>query len=203
MGNKGSHLVPWKFTLSKSQRTQEVNSKSDLTYEGFEALAKVATVSQVCKEDTFTHFDESFVRKVYSSFQEFDKDGDGRISANEVSAVLQSMGSNPTEEEVLAMMDVFDEDGDGTLSAEEFLKLNILAWRTNKKSSESDKDHLKVMFDLYDMNKDGLVSAEELFKVISASGSSVTLETCLKWISEVDADGDGSMSLEEFKKFMG
>ena len=45
------------------------------------------------------------------AFEKFDADGSGTIEANELKVTLQSMGQNPTDEEIFEMLSSVDEDG--------------------------------------------------------------------------------------------
>ena len=49
------------------------------------------------------------------AFEKFDADGSGTIEANELKVTLQSMGQNPTDEEIFEMLSSVDEDGSGLL----------------------------------------------------------------------------------------
>ena len=42
----------------------------------------------------------------------FDKDGDGAISASELTTVMRSLGMNPTENEIVEIMAELDVDGE-------------------------------------------------------------------------------------------
>ena len=51
------------------------------------------------------------------AFEKFDADGSGTIEANELKVTLQSMGQNPTDEEIFEMLSSVDEDGSGRCAA--------------------------------------------------------------------------------------
>ena len=46
------------------------------------------------------------IQEYKETFLMFDKDGDGTVSTKELGAVLRSLGSNPTPEEIDDMIDV-------------------------------------------------------------------------------------------------
>lgn len=46
------------------------------------------------------------------AFLLFDKDGNGRITADELSEVMSSLGQSPTKKEVEAMIQKADQDGE-------------------------------------------------------------------------------------------
>jgi len=54
-------------------------------------------------------------------FNEFDKDGEGTISTNEIGNVMRSVGYNPSYQELQQMIATADKDGDGTVDFPEFL----------------------------------------------------------------------------------
>ncbi|KAI0494301.1 hypothetical protein KFK09_024433 [Dendrobium nobile] len=61
---------------------------------------------------------------------------------------------------------------------------------------------LEQMFCYFDENGDGRISSAELKSCMSAAGYDLTLEEVGAIIESTDADGDGSLRLEEFVKLM-
>ena len=53
----------------------------------------------------------------------FDKDGNGKISSEELKIVMQNLGERLTDEEINEMIREADNDGDGEGDYEEFVKM--------------------------------------------------------------------------------
>ena len=58
--------------------------------------------------------------EIREAFSVFDKDSSGRISAEELRHVMQSLGENLSDEEIQQMIREADTDGDGEISFQEF-----------------------------------------------------------------------------------
>ena len=56
-------------------------------------------------------------------FRLFDRDGNGKISREELSAALHSLGQEPTAAELQEMLSDVDKDRNGTIDFEEFRDL--------------------------------------------------------------------------------
>ncbi|GAA0185714.1 calmodulin-related [Lithospermum erythrorhizon] len=138
--------------------------------------------------------DTSEVEKV---FQRFDRNGDGRISADELKDVLKALGSTSSPEDISLMMQEIDIDKDGYINLKEFS-----SFIKPKESSDGGINELKEAFDMYDENHNGLISANELHQILNQIGQSCTVQDCEKMIKTVDADGDGCVSFDEFKVMM-
>ena len=51
----------------------------------------------------------------FTYFKKFDKNKDGKLSAAELKPALQSIGFNPTDKDVAALIAAADNDGDGAI----------------------------------------------------------------------------------------
>merc|ERR1712003_400975 len=131
------------------------------------------------------------------AFDEFDKDGSGAISADELLHVLRAMGQNPTEDELLNLVLEVDVDGNGTIEFDEFISM------MKKKASEIDEEaDLKETFRIFDRDKDGFISMKELKKVCSMLGTMLTKEELDQFMAEADKDGNGKLDYDEFCKML-
>ncbi|XP_027940850.1 probable calcium-binding protein CML23 [Vigna unguiculata] len=134
--------------------------------------------------------------EVRQIFNKFDKNGDGKISITELRDMLSTLGSKTTKEELKRMMEELDKNGDGFIDLKEFADFHC-----NDVGNDQSKE-LRDAFDLYDVDKNGLITAKELHDVLRKLGEKCSLSDCRRMISNVDADGDGSVNFEEFKKMM-
>jgi len=132
------------------------------------------------------------VRKI---FNKFDKNGDGKISRVELKEMMLALGSKTTSEEVNRMMAEVDQNGDGYIDLKEFGQIHT--------GGGGDATELREAFEMYDLDKNGLISAKELHAVMRRLGEKCSLSDCRKMIGNVDADRDGNVNFEEFKKMMG
>ena len=130
-------------------------------------------------------------------FKRFDANGDGKISCEELGAIMNSFGYNAPPEELRRMLKAVDSDGDGFIDLQEFVELNTQG--INKGGTLQD---LKDAFRLFDLDKSGSISALELHKVLKGMGDSSTVEDCHNMIKSVDRDGDGLVNFQEFKMMM-
>ncbi|VVB07099.1 unnamed protein product [Arabis nemorensis] len=135
-------------------------------------------------------------------FQMFDKDGDGRITKNELNESLKNLGIIIPENELTQMIEKIDVNGDGYVDIEEFGEL----YKTIMVEDEDEigEEDMKEAFNVFDRNGDGFITVDELKAVLSSLGlkQGKTLEECRKMIMQVDVDGDGRVNYQEFSQMM-
>lgn len=144
--------------------------------------------------------------EVEQVFRRYDANGDGKISAEELASVLRALGAPPGPGEVRRMMDEMDADRDGFVDLAEFVAFHCGpsgGAGAGEGQEDATEAELREAFRMYDADHNGLISARELHRVLRQLGDKCSVADCSRMIRSVDADGDGSVNFDEFKKMMG
>ncbi|CAD6263227.1 unnamed protein product [Miscanthus lutarioriparius] len=154
-------------------------------------------------------------------FELFDKNGDGRITREELEESLGKLGMSVPGDELASMIARIDANGDGCVDVEEFgvLYRTIMAGDSSANGNgngvagagegeeaagaEEDED-MREAFRVFDANGDGYITVDELGAVLSSLGlkQGRTAEECRRMIGHVDRDGDGRVDFHEFRQMM-
>lgn len=134
------------------------------------------------------------LRKV---FLELDENGDGRLSKQELLAGLSKiMPLNEAEYEVGNLINS-SENEDGYIEYQDFLKASY------NKEKLLNINNLKLAFDMFDKDGNGLISVGELKSMLGNNGiDRVQTNVWNEMIREIDLNGDGEISFEEFQQIM-
>lgn len=138
------------------------------------------------------------VTELKEAFAVFDKDSDGRITVDDLSAVFQHLGQNVSRKKLEAMLSEADLDDNGCIDFPEFLTLVA----TQQNDPEQKDLQLRRAFRLYDLGNTGYITYSNLRLVMGGLGCPLTPEQAYEMISEVDSDGDGKINFEDFKRVM-
>lgn len=127
-----------------------------------------------------------------------DRDGDGKITRDELEALLLRVGAEPpSPEELSLLLSEVDRNGNGSISLEEF---GAISSAFGPPACDSE---LRDAFDFFDTDHDGKITAEELFNVFRAIGDArCTLDECRRMISGVDKNQDGFVCYQDFCRMM-
>ena len=106
---------------------------------------------------------------------------------------MQTLGQNPTEEEVKTMIAEADTDGTGDIDFKEFCHL------LHKRQSDSEQDEeLIEVFKNFDTNQDEVIDAEDLKRIFVELGHDITYADCEMLVQMHDIDQDGYLNFQEF-----
>lgn len=138
------------------------------------------------------------VQELRIAFSMFDKDGDGQITASEVSDTMKSLGIKIDTKEVKKMVKRVDTDGDGTVSFEEFQELMKKYKQTS--GLRGDSPDLKETFEIFDKDEDGFLNACDLKNTMSQLGLSLADDDIHAMMRSVGVGPQGKISYPEFCK---
>ena len=110
---------------------------------------------------------------------------------------MRKLGQNPTEAELIEMINSVDDNGDHEIDFEEFLIL--MKSRIGERDPERE---LKDAFAIFDTDGSGSIDRKELKRLMKKLGQALTEAELDAMMDEVDSDGDGVISFKEFKAMM-
>lgn len=137
-----------------------------------------------------------------------DKDGDGSLSYREIEASEKELAEFNFKGKWKEIVKQCDLDGDGRIDFHEFFTAAV------NKQKTITRENLKYAFDTFDTNGDGNIDIEEFKTALPStrknrtntvtsteSKSSSMVDDTDTWgsiLKEVDVNGDGVVSFEEF-----
>jgi len=152
-------------------------------------------MSGIVGDDGLTNEERNQCRE---SFEKFDKDNSGAISDWELKAMLQSMGQDPTDEEIFDMIAAVDDDVSNEIDFKEFCKVILI--QKQKSSQDGESDTLDAFIALGgNADKTGQVSTDKLRAIVKEFGLTIDIN---KLIAETDTDRSGFIDYQEFAVMM-
>ncbi|CAL5192553.1 unnamed protein product [Lathyrus oleraceus] len=139
-------------------------------------------------------------------FKLIDTNGDGKISASELSELLSCLGYKDSiaAKEAEGMVNMLDSNRDGFVDLEEFMV--VMDNKEGKFGCATDKEQDEYLMDaflVFDTDKNGLISARELKRVLINLGfDHCSIRECKVMIKGFDKNGDGFVDYEEFRTMM-
>jgi calcium-dependent protein kinase len=140
-----------------------------------------------------------FCKELKVIFKKLDTSGDGRLSYDELKSGFNKyfIGYNLTDDELLELIKSIDKDNSMFIEYEEFLTAFL-----NKELILTEKN-LNNAFSHFDDDKSGKLSILEIKKVLGFfEEDEESMKLMKTMIKEHDVNGDGEISLEEFKNLM-
>jgi calcium-dependent protein kinase len=136
--------------------------------------------------------------KIDCIFRAMDTDCDGKLSKEEIKkGYMEHFGRDIADDEIDTIFSRVDSDMSGEIDYSEFVVATM-----NEKNLLS-QNRLETAFKAFDKDGNGQISPDEI-KVILGYGQAGGLDkkTVEKIIEQVDENGDGEISFEEFASMM-
>ena len=121
----------------------------------------------------------------------------GTIELHELQLVMRKLGQDPSEEDLIEMIASVDDNGDNEIDFNEFLIL--MKSRIGKRDQDEE---LREAFAVFDTDGSGAIDRKELKRLMKKLGQALTEAEIDAMMDEVDTNGDGEISFEEFKALM-
>jgi calcium-dependent protein kinase len=192
-------LDPWFVKIIEKEEMDKTLAKENLTrLKNLKFESKLQEATWAFLVNYFSTKEEK--EKLLKTFKQLDINDDGELTHDElIQGFIRAMGMTPQEakEEVDRIMKNFDANQSGSMDYSEFVNGTIN--RTNILT----KERLEAAFKLFDKDGDGSITADEMRVLFNQGKTQGIPENVWKnWIKEVDANGDGGISLKEFKDMM-
>ncbi|TYZ58870.1 hypothetical protein PybrP1_000506 [[Pythium] brassicae (nom. inval.)] len=173
---------PW---LSGSAPSTEIalNSTIFSSLKRFTGNNKLKKAALAVIADQMT---ETEIVELKKQFMAIDADGNGVITVAELADALRSMGHGMIEEEVTELLKGIDIDGDGLVDYPEFLAA------TMKRNLANKEEYLVNAFNYFDTKRQGVITKADLVQFMGSEDQAQEV------IDEVDVNGDGLISFDEF-----
>mmetsp|Transcript_4733 Transcript_4733/g.7863 ORF Transcript_4733/g.7863 Transcript_4733/m.7863 type:complete len:153 (-) Transcript_4733:89-547(-) len=139
------------------------------------------------------------VQEYKEAFALFDIDGGGTIERHELRHVMGRLGEVLSDEEIEAMLRAVDKNGDGEIDFEEFVALMRLRAEHREEDPEAA---LLDAFNIFDADGSGSIDRDEVRVLMRKLAQTLTEDEIDDIMDEVDTDGDGQISFEEFKAML-
>jgi len=123
----------------------------------------------------------------------FDKDGNGVLTADELSEFLKSLCHGISEALLQKLISQVDSNNDGTIDIKEIEEM--------LKTQESDLE-IESFFNLLDDDGNNSITAPEFCKAVAALGLNITDSEVEEFYLDFDLNGDGALDVSELKKLL-
>ena len=190
-------------------KVEEVPKIADENLDAQNDDATLAKEEEISKSEDFSNVDISNMNvtkeeidEIYDIFTLYDRNGDGVITESDLSTVIESMQKyKPTKDQVrraIRSMIPHHEGEEVDFASFVWYKLHD---RQLREKSANSKDIIEA-FRHFDKDNDGFWSIGDLRYMFNQIDVMRTEDQLAETLKEVDVDGDGKISFEDFRKTM-
>lgn len=133
---------------------------------------------------------EDQIKALREAFSKFDKNGDGKLTIDELKEGVRLIkGCQLTEADIEMAMNVMDSNKNGYIDYTEFIAACLQSYNYLK------ENHLKTAFSYFDKDGSGSISLEELKQCLQNEDFTLPEDIIGKLLEEVDFNKDGQVSV--------
>lgn len=137
------------------------------------------------------------IKEYKEAFEMFDRDKDGYINQKELGNILRSLGHDPSEQDLVDMMQDIDVNNNKCIDFNEFMQL------MHKRAKQSDiEEELVEAFRIFDKEGNGLIPTSEFKHIMLTLGEKLNEEEVEEMMKEADSKNEGVIDYKEFAKLM-
>ena len=152
----------------------DINNDGELSINEFAMFLEGA---QVTRQQRSQELDQGIIeemkQQIVSLFHQFDDNGDGYVTCDEIQKAMIGLGQRISLEDAKLMISTIDNDGDGRLNMNEFIDLMLPKMKDELLSQEESLEDLRNMFLDADVDHSGTLSIDEIYSVILKLGAKV------------------------------
>ena len=159
-------------------------------------MPRRAIVKIVNPEKSKNEYQEQRQKLAEEIFDMWDVDGDNMVGANEIRQILQSMGREASNEEIMSFLKIADKNNSGSIEKNNFMK----ALEDTFSISEEGKNEVCDSFKIFDVREDGKISVNNLKNILLKYGKENEFnENDINEIIQIaDPDKTGFVNYQEF-----
>lgn len=159
------------------------------------SICSDSSISLQVPSDASELLEEDETARLRQAFELFDHNCDGLITAQELGAVMLTLGYEESSVEVERMVTEANTSGKDNVDFSEFLAVLV---QQPDAPIETIQAEIEVLFKVFDKYGRGYITATDLRHVMSSLNESVTDRELDSMMIAADKDGDGLISYEEF-----
>ena len=138
-------------------------------------------------------------------FTDFDRDGDGLITLEEIKMTMLDFGKDVPQTELSSIFEKMDRNKDQRIDFKEFSDLVVaLEKQYGKLRTQKNTKGLTVQntFEAFDKDKDGLVTLDEIRAHLLEIGKGISENELKDLFNKADKNSDGKIDVTEFKELV-
>ncbi len=181
----------------------DINNDGSLSLNEFAMFIEGAKLDKLQRlKDLDPALVQDMQREVLSLFQQFDQNGDGFVTVEEIQRAMLTLGQTVSREHAEMMVRQADTNNDGKLDQREFCELMLTKMKEELLSQEDSVEDLRAFFMDADVDHSGILTVDEIYGVLMAMGAELSIDELVELMNEIDVDRNGTLDIDEFIALM-